>query len=229
MTPLFATAREWARAAIEAEAQVAISTYDELKTALGDWLERGDLAARAGDFIALAEARMNRQLRLAAMEGEAEIAVAAGARTLALPADFREARGLWRAEACGRAQLRYRPPNLLPRSDVGGPAEYWTLQAGEIGLERPCAAAGTFVLAYVRRLALSPAAPSNEVLTAHPDVYLFGALAEAAPYLRDGEMTGQFTARFEGAMAEAKAADAARHGLARLRTEAPLAAEGSPC
>lgn len=208
---------------------MAISTYDELKAALGDWLERGDLAARAGDFIALAEARMNRQLRLAVMEAEAEIAVAAGLRSLALPADFREARGLWRVEGGLRSQLRYRPPGLLPRSDQGGAAEYWTLQGGEIVLERPCAAAGKFALAYVRRLALSPAAPSNAVLAAHPDVYLFGALAEAAPYLRDGEMTGQFTARFEGAMAEAKAADAARHGLARLRTEAPLAAEGAPC
>ena len=208
---------------------MAISTYEDLKTAVGDWLERGDLAARAGDFIALAEARMNRQLRLAVMEAEAEIAAAAGARSLGLPADFREARGLWRVEPAGRAMLRYRPPSLLPRSDSGGLAEYWTLQAGEIGLERPCAAPSDFVLAYVRRLALSPAAPSNAVLSAHPDVYLFGALAEAAPYLRDGEMTGQFTARFEGAMAEAKAADAARHGLARLRTEAPLAAEGARC
>ncbi len=208
---------------------MAISTYEELKAAVGDWLERSDLAARAGDFVARAEARMNRQLRLAVMEAEAEMAAAAGRRALAPPEDFGAARGLWRVAPQGRAALRYRPPSLLPRSDQGGAAEYWTLQGGEIVLERPTAAAEAFVLAYVRRLGLSPAAPTNPVLAGHPDVYLFGALAEAAPYLRDGEMTGQFMARFEGAMAEAKAADAARHGLARLRAEAPLAAEGLPC
>lgn len=43
---------------------MALNTYSDLKTAIGDWLHRGDLAARAADFIALAELRFTRQITL---------------------------------------------------------------------------------------------------------------------------------------------------------------------
>jgi len=38
---------------------MAISTFTELKTAVDNWLARTDLAGRAPEFIALAEARMS--------------------------------------------------------------------------------------------------------------------------------------------------------------------------
>ena len=41
---------------------MAISTFTELKTAVDNWLARTDLAGRAPEFIALAEARMNREI-----------------------------------------------------------------------------------------------------------------------------------------------------------------------
>ena len=39
---------------------MAISTFAELKTAIDNWLARADMTDRAAEFIALAEARMNR-------------------------------------------------------------------------------------------------------------------------------------------------------------------------
>ena len=41
---------------------MAISTYSELKTALTNWSKRTDLSTVLGDFIALAEARIQRSL-----------------------------------------------------------------------------------------------------------------------------------------------------------------------
>jgi len=207
---------------------MALMTYDDLKTAVADWLERSDLAGRAADFITLAEARLNRELRLAVMEAEASLTAAAGARTLTLPADCREALGLWREDGAVRAPMRYRPSGSLPRADLAGRPDYWTLQGGAIVLERPCAAETGFVLRQVGRLALSGASPTNAVLAEHPDLYLFAALAEACPYLRDGEMAGHFNARFEMALAQARAADARRHGMATLVTDLPRR-ETVPC
>jgi len=57
---------------------VSLTTYPELKIAIADWMERGDLAARAGDFVALAESRLNRLLRSPALEREATVTVAQG-------------------------------------------------------------------------------------------------------------------------------------------------------
>lgn len=200
---------------------MALATYDDLKTALADWLERSDLAGRAADFITLAEARLNRELRLAVMESEASLIAEPGARTLDLPADCREALGLWREDGALRTPMRYRPAGLMPHSDQGGRPDYWSLEGGKIRLERPCAAETGFILRQVGRLQLSAEAPTNAVLAEHPDLYLFAALAEACPYLRDGEMAGHFGVRFEMALAQARSADARRHGLARLGTDLP--------
>lgn len=200
---------------------MALTTYDDLKTAVADWLERSDLAGRAGDFITLAEARMNRELLLAVMESEVGLTASPGARSLDLPADCREALGLWREDGPERRPMRYRAAGLLPWNDVRGRPDYWSLEARAIVLDRPCDQEIGFVLRQVGRLALSAETPTNAVLVEHPDLYLFAALAEACPYLRDGEMAGHFGARFEMALAQARAADARRHGMARLVTELP--------
>ena len=46
------------------------------------------------------------------------------------------------------------------------------------------------------------------MLAEHPDLYLFGALAEAAPFLRDSEMLAVFAARFDAALTEARMREA---------------------
>ena len=37
---------------------MALTTYAELKTSVGDWLNRTDLAAAISDFVSLAEAQI---------------------------------------------------------------------------------------------------------------------------------------------------------------------------
>ena len=52
----------------------------------------------------------------------------------------------------------------------------------------------TAELTYVATLAkLSDSNASNWVLERHPDVYLYGSLLQAAPYLRDDERVGLWT------------------------------------
>jgi len=42
---------------------MALTTYAELKTSVGDWLNRSDLTTAIPDFISLAEAQIERNLR----------------------------------------------------------------------------------------------------------------------------------------------------------------------
>ena len=64
---------------------MAISTYSELQTAVANWLDRDDLTARIPEFIVLAEARYNRELRIRGMETIVDISTVAGTRSYALP------------------------------------------------------------------------------------------------------------------------------------------------
>lgn len=204
---------------------MALATYAQLKTAVADWLERGDLAERAADFIALAESRLNRVLRLRMMETEEALIATVGVRTLALPAGFREPVALWLQTPEGRTPLRFVDPALLPAATAVGAPQAWSLNAGAIAFDRPCDRAYGLTLRMLGRLTLSDAQPTNAVLADYPDLYLFGALVEAAPYLRDAELLSLFTARLEAALTEARAKEARGRALVTLGVE-PLLAGG---
>jgi hypothetical protein len=56
---------------------VSLTNYGELKTAVANWLKRGDLTSRIPEFIALAEDRINKKLRVRAMEASATLVLSA--------------------------------------------------------------------------------------------------------------------------------------------------------
>ena len=56
---------------------MALTQYSELKTAVANWLKRDDLTARIPEFISMMEDRVNKKLRVRAMEASATIALMA--------------------------------------------------------------------------------------------------------------------------------------------------------
>lgn len=182
---------------------MGLATLDELKAAVADWLDREDLAGRTGDFITLAEARMNRLMGFSALTARVELEAGAGQAELAAPADLRDALSLVRPDGT--------PQGFRPA-------------AGRLVLDPPPEAPVRLVLTYRARPRLTEAAPTNAVLAEHPDLYLFGALAEAAPFLRDGEMLGVFAARLDAALTEARMREARIAGPAVLGPDPDLAA-----
>jgi hypothetical protein len=99
-----------------------LTTYAELQAAIGDWLERADLAARIPDFITLFEAAANRRLRMREQEAAATLVPSSG--TAALPADYLAWRRVTWAGA-RRVELDYVHPSYLqaawPSSPSGVP------------------------------------------------------------------------------------------------------------
>jgi hypothetical protein len=199
-----------------------LSNYEELKAAVGAWsFNRSDLPA--GDLVALGEARLNRDLRLRAMETEALVAFAAGARTAELPAGYLAPIALWAEEAAGRRPLRRVVGPIAVSTATASPEsrpEFWTIEGEAIGLERPFAAAGQLTLRYLKRLQLSEAAPGNWLLDNHPDAYLAAALVEAALWAADEEQALRWQSRYQAAV-DAINSREARSREAPLRTELP--------
>lgn len=162
-----------------------IVDYASLKEAVADFLNRSDLTARIPDFIGLAEVWMMRKLRLRLLEAETTFSVSGGARTVALPADYREPLNLWWESGADRCPLRFVQASLMDVWTIPGRPMLWTIDAANLGFERPCDQAYSFTFRYRQKLALSDDAPTNVLLTQYPDIYLAAAMAEAAPYIKD--------------------------------------------
>lgn len=199
---------------------MAISTYADLKNAVADWLERSDLGGRIPDFITLAESRLNRLFRGRMSEVNTVLAVPAGARTISLMTGFSEAISV-RLIGHGRA-LRFVDPALMEiGADAGQPTQ-WTIDGGSLVFERPTDKVYTVTLRHLRKFVLSDAEPSNPILADYPDLYLFGALLEAAPFLRDADLLALFQTRFEAALRETNAKEHENRAGSQLRAEPSL-------
>jgi hypothetical protein len=171
---------------------MALDTYANLKLAVGDWLNRADLAAAIPDFIAMAEAQLSRRLVMDGpvrnMMGRADAAI--DTEFTALPGDFLGLRALRLTGA--RQPLAFAEPEDLVRlkilypSQTGAPSRLAI--AGATLQVWPWVEGGSYAaeMIYWKRIpALSEAAPSNWLLQLHPDAYLYGALLQSAPYLKD--------------------------------------------
>jgi hypothetical protein len=190
---------------------MTISTYDELRVAVASWLARDDLADQVPDFIALAEARINRLIRTRDMETRATASTTAGSAFLDLPESFGGVRYV---------KLQTDPATLLqPMS----PTQIETVYAGpETGRPKVYAIVGdafrlaptpdaayTVEISYARKVpALSASATTNWLLSAHPDVYLFGALVCAEMFLGNDARIALWKASFDEALAELENQDA---------------------
>jgi hypothetical protein len=178
---------------------MALDTYSNLKTQIGDHLNRSDLVNVIPDFVTLAEAQMNRRLRVREMVGRAT-ALLTG-EFLAQPTDFRGPRSMQVSSSNPITPLKYVSPydamllesNIYSR--VGKPRVY-TVIGDEFQFLPAADGPYTLEMTYWKALpALSGTNPSNWILAAHPDAYLYGSLLQSSPYLGSDERVsvwGQF-------------------------------------
>lgn len=170
---------------------MAISNYSELQTAVANWLDRDDLAARIPEFIVLCEARFNRSLRIRAMETlDISVDTVGGTSTVALPTGYVQMRDISLITS-PITQLQYVTPEIMNRLNAGsltGKPETYTIIADNILFgPTPDSAYDISMLYYKTFDALTDAAPTNWVITNAPDVYLYGTLLEAEPFLMNDQ------------------------------------------
>ena len=170
---------------------MAIGTYAELQTAVANWLERDDLSDRIPEFIVLAEAKMNRVLRISLMENvSTAITMVAGTRDYSLPTGFTGMKE-FHLTTNPIVALSYITPEMMNRmwaGSTGGKPQAFTLfsDAGtrKIKVGPSPDSAYTTSMLYLKKIDnLSTTNPTETMLTENPDIYLYGALMEAEPFL----------------------------------------------
>lgn len=189
---------------------MSLTTYAGLKASVASWLKRSDLTTIIPDLVALAEARIARDLRLRRQIVSADITLTAGTQGVDLPADWLEFENVTLAANPPR-QLTYvnieHLDSKYPSTWTGTPAVY-TLEGNQILFgPTPDAAYTANVFYYGKFAALSADSDTNWLLTNHPSVYLFACLAEAAPYLMDDERSVLWEGKYAKDMNELQTAD----------------------
>ena len=189
---------------------MAITTYAELQTATANWLDRTDLTARIPEFIDLAEANFNRVIRQPDMISKDDSFSIAG-RYTTLPTDTLEIVRIV-LDLTPVIVLEYLTPEEISTrrivmSSTGKPYYFTTIGGATNQLEvlpSPDSTYTSSIVYYTRIAALTDAATSNWLLAAHPDIYLFGTLVEAEPYLKNDERMPMWTARLDRALNDLK-------------------------
>jgi hypothetical protein len=171
-----------------------ITNYTTLVSTVADYLNRQDLSAQIPTFIQLAESDLNTRLRCREMIVRAT--TTNDDEYVRLPLDYLE--GINLQLVGGQSPLRY---ITLDEADIVNARQgynaptFYSLMNGAIELVPP-PATGVDVeiemVYYGKITALSDENQTNWLLLKAPDVYLYGALVHAAPFLMDDQRISVF-------------------------------------
>lgn len=173
-----------------------IVDYASLQVAVTEYLARNQdttLIARIPTFIQLAEAKFNRQLFVRQMEQRSTALVdsASGApEFISLPGDFQSMRRVRLSSVTGRPCLEFKSGTQIDEyrfgiSDAAGQPRYFTVFGDEIEIAPTPDAAYTIEMVYRRNIPPLAVNDPNWLLLLAPDLYLYGALLESAPYIKE--------------------------------------------
>ena len=168
---------------------MAIGTYSELQAAVASWLHRTDLTDRVPEFIVLAETRLNGDVKARPMETRTTLTCTASSRFVTLPTDMLDMRRLT-LMSDPADPLEYKSPDQLIDDSrflesTGRPANF-SIVGAQIELAPTPDDDYELELLYRQRIpALSNSNTTNWLLTANPNVYLYGSLLAAAPWTQD--------------------------------------------
>ena len=189
---------------------MALDTFAGLKATIADYLNRDDLTSVIPSFITIAEAKFNRKLRTRQMikraNGQIETAF------FAYPSDWLQAKEFqlntnpivrlqFVTEAYGDELKANRYVS------IGQPA-YYTITGTQLEfIPAPDTTYSAELTYYAKIPALSDSNTSNWLLAYAPDLYLYGALMEAAPYLKDDERLPVWSQMYISSLGDIEVAD----------------------
>lgn len=183
--------------AFNVPANVAFDSYTELVEAINDWLDRSDLDGVAGQMIALAEAKLRRELASVLDEKTATISIADGVGSL--PTDFGKPIRVVHDEQVLPSLSRTEAPSIL-----AGPFPLGYTIEGQSLRVWPANDVSVSLFYHPTIPQLTSTTPTNDLLSRHPDVYFFGALMFAEGYLANDNRSALFKGLFDEAIADVK-------------------------
>lgn len=169
---------------------MALATYSDLKDAIATWLARsGDtkITGNAADYVTMAQAYLNRTLRVREMETTTTFTTTDGSTNL--PDDFLA----WRRvtyQGDTYVSLEYLNPDVFYRvhnTAVEGVPTHFTIEGSDIIVRPYDDDTNHSLLYYAKLAAFDDDDDADWLLTAYPDLYLSAAMVEANSMLMNAD------------------------------------------
>lgn len=203
---------------------MALVNYSDLKTSIADWLNRSDLTSVIPDFITLAEASFNKEIRNRKMIKRATATI--DSQYSAVPADWLqtvdfviEANPVVTLEFITNEKL----DKLRETYTSSGTPKFYTIVGQELEvLPVPDSATLTGEITYYSKIPnLTDVNPTNWLMNSSPDIYLYGSLLQSAPYLVDDSRIPVWASMYQKLVKDLEIADQkARVGDSTLKMKA---------
>lgn len=178
---------------------MSIASYGDLIAAGTEWLARDQdtfFVNRLPDFITLSEAKFNRELFVRQMEVRSTTEVdisSAEPEFISLPSDFQSMRRIRLSSVSGKPRLEFKSGAQMDdyrfaSGDSADQPRYFTVLGSELELAPTPDQNYTIEMVYRANLPpLNVDNASNWLLEQAPDLYLYGMLLEAMPYIQKDE------------------------------------------
>lgn len=169
---------------------MALANYADLLASLAGWSNRTDIAPIFPDFVALAEARISRDLRTRRMVATTTVLTVANTQSVTMPADWLETENL-SVLSDPPSTLNVVTPEFMDQRypagyQTGKPAVY-CLVGNNMQLGPTPDAVYSISIDYYAKIPALSVTPTNWLMTGHPGIYLAGAMAELSLYLQDDQ------------------------------------------
>ena len=203
---------------------MALSNYSQLKSSVADWLNRTDLTTAIVDFITLAEAQFNKEIRNRKMIKRATATI--DSQYSAVPSDWLqtvdfviETNPVVTLEFITNEKL----DKLRETYTSSGTPKFYTIVGQELEvLPVPDSATLTGEITYYSKIPnLTDVNPTNWLMNSSPDIYLYGSLLQSAPYLVDDSRIAVWSSMYQKLVKDLEIADQkARVGDSTLKMKA---------
>ena len=184
---------------------MSITSYATLKTEIGTTLNRSDLATQAATFVQLAEAKLKRDKRCRLLTDRA---LTFSADNVSVPSDFYSIQSLYHNGSTYFGPIEVVSPETLGtelgvRGGTTGAPAFVSIINGKLRFAPTPDTSYTVRLVYWATIeSLSDTTTTNWLLTSHPDIYLYAACMQSAPYLKHDERLGMWQTLLEAGLEE---------------------------
>lgn len=197
-----------------------ITDYASLQSEVIDWLNRPDLAAKVPVFIQLAEAEIAADVRRKTIRNTVTFTQAA----FPLPADCGELRSLHLVTGITGwdGPIDICTPEMLADFRTVLAASGRPVKAGVVGTDlllvpAPDQAYQAELTYYEKLVSLSTTSTTNSILLEAPNIYLWGALLQAEPYLKNDSRIATWQSKYDTGVAKLDAKREREETAASLR------------
>lgn len=198
-----------------------LTTYAEIQEGIQRALQRDDLAGHIPDFILMAESRLASVLirngGCREMETSATITISSGSGSL--PTDYLAWRRVY-ANTTPIITLENVDPEwaLLKYPSTDADTQKYFYIIGSTIFTKPVSSANLIMAYYQKIPALAANISGNWITSRAPQLYIYAACLEAAPFIDDDDRAAMWGSMLDRGVSELTTADISRFkGAVRLR------------